>query len=274
MEYLETARSTARSERRSASSLWLRSGAALASAVALVAAVHIFTAHNTSPPWGGGAAPGGLAVSKQMFGGLATRTSISSLATDLAVPGDEVPTLLPGFQASFVEVPHMDASAIQDLPDYMTYATAELALPVKTVRVVQTINYPTEGALSRPMVAGWRGVIDIEVAGDYTFTSSSNDGSHVRPQPLHTRSSEPRQQRRPQQPVAAFYHFGYYPDPREIPGDLLNLPENYYSTRMRYKLGRVAGGQPRRCPGATSYSCYHQPSRKAQIVDLKITDLP
>ena len=45
-----------------------------------------------------------------------------------------------------------------------------------------------------------------------------------------------------QQPVAAFNHFGYYPDPREIPGDLLDLPENYYSTRIRYKLRRVAGG--------------------------------
>jgi hypothetical protein len=45
-----------------------------------------------------------------------------------------------------------------------------------------------------------------------------------------------------QQPVAAFNHFGYYPDPREIPGDLLDLPENYYSTRKRYKLRRVAGG--------------------------------
>ena len=184
MEHLETARSTARSDRRSASSLWLRSGAAVASAVALVAAVHIFTSHDASPSWGSGAAPGGLAVSKQLLGGLATRTSFSSLATDVPVPDDEVPTLLPGFQASFVEAPNMDSSAIQDLPDYMTYATAELALPVTTVRVVQSINYPSEGPLSSRMVGGWRGVIDIEVAGDYTFTSSSNDGSHVCPQPL------------------------------------------------------------------------------------------
>jgi hypothetical protein len=29
------------------------------------------------------------------------------------------------------------------------------------------------------------------------------------------------------QPVAAFNSFGYYPDPREIPGVLLGLPENY-----------------------------------------------
>jgi hypothetical protein len=43
-----------------------------------------------------------------------------------------------------------------------------------------------------------------------------------------------------QQPVAAFNHFGYYPDPREIPGDLLALPENYYSTRIRYPLSGQA----------------------------------
>ena len=96
MEHLETARS----EKRSASSLWLRSGAALASAVALVAAVHIFTSHDASPSWGSGAAPGGLAVSKQMLGGLATRTSFSSLSADLPLPDDEVPTLLPGFPSS------------------------------------------------------------------------------------------------------------------------------------------------------------------------------
>ena len=52
------------------------------------------------------------------------------------------------------------------------------------MRVVQTINYPSEGALSARMVGGWRGVIDVEVAGDYTFTAASNDGSHVGPQPL------------------------------------------------------------------------------------------
>jgi hypothetical protein len=51
-----------------------------------------------------------------------------------------------------------------------------------------------------------------------------------------------------QQPVAAFNHFGYYPDPREIPRDLLDFAENYYSTRIRYKMRRVAGGK-HRSPG-------------------------
>lgn len=179
MEHLETAPS----ERRSASSLWLRSGAALASALALVATVHIFTGHDTSGSWGGRAAPGGLAVSKLMLGRLAAPTTQLPASDDDRSDDRELrhPSLLRGFQASFVEAPSMDASAISDLSDYMTYATAELGFPVTSMGVVQTINYPTEDGLHSRMVGGWRGVIDIEVAGDYTFTSASSDGSHVRP---------------------------------------------------------------------------------------------
>ena len=145
----------ARSERRSVSSLFLRSGAALASAVALVAAVQILTgdASDTSRPWGG-PTPAGLALSKQLLGGLATASPPSSLAARTTeLPSDDHLSLLRGFQASFAEAPSMDADAIKDLSDYMTYATVDLGLPVTAEMVVQTINYPDEDAFMEQVSA-------------------------------------------------------------------------------------------------------------------------
>jgi len=93
---------------------------------------------------------------------------------------------IPGFKADFIFDPGMDGEAIKDENDYFAYAQSQ-GLSVAKTAVMETINFgydETFRALGEDfatdkIIAQWTGVMHVRIAGEYSFSTSSDDGSHL-----------------------------------------------------------------------------------------------
>jgi hypothetical protein len=94
--------------------------------------------------------------------------------------------LLPGFQGEFVLFPGMNGEAIKDENDYFAYAQSQ-GLSVAKTAVMETINMPSDESFhalgedfaTDKIIAQWTGVMHVRIAGEYSFSTSSDDGSHL-----------------------------------------------------------------------------------------------
>ncbi|KAJ1478722.1 hypothetical protein T484DRAFT_2926567 [Baffinella frigidus] len=94
--------------------------------------------------------------------------------------------LLPGFEAKFIFDPDMNGDEIKDQADYFASAK-ERGLTVSKTAVVDAINYGYDETFRSvapdfpldKFIAQWTGVVQIAEAGAYSFSSSSDDGSHI-----------------------------------------------------------------------------------------------
>ena len=102
------------------------------------------------------------------------------------LPGrHEPPPIALGFNARFLYDPYMYYSHIEDKDDYFAYGIDERQRPVSSTAVVETIDYKedfyktAEGFPEEFFIGQWTGLVVISKSGSYTFSSTSDDGSHV-----------------------------------------------------------------------------------------------
>ena len=96
-----------------------------------------------------------------------------------------LPTIAKGFNARFLYDPGMDGD-IQGQDDYFAYGL-QRNLAVAHTAVVDTIDYQDDAAFAANVdgfpadnfIGEWTGLVEISQGGSYTFSSTSDDGSHV-----------------------------------------------------------------------------------------------
>ena len=107
--------------------------------------------------------------------------------TCAAPESGELALLHPGFKASFIHDATLDGVAINYEDEYWGTVAVTKGLNVSFEGLFPVIDLGSEGELTEQfpgyarsfMVGVWEGVFEIQEGGEYTFSTRSDDGSHL-----------------------------------------------------------------------------------------------